>query len=442
MQSISFCITAAKNEKDYVLGLLNSLVDNTKFDLHEVLILIDSDNQNQYEAFLEYKKDKPNIRIYKNEDDRIGYQRNISILFSHAKNDIVVYLQADMVVGNKFNHYFLEALDKNKNAIITLARIEPPIHPESPEKITKSFGLTPDEFKYDEFMEFSKELQKENRPMIWGHFAPFGMYKETYFKTLGGFDTRFRCSREDSDFIIRIGATKLDALETWNAHVYHYTCVSSRGKDWYKNNDKQIAIKNKWQETADKEEMKRFIRKWGYFGHHYQPKYSTTLVIDINAVPHLDLLIQIEPYFDRLVLNDKHLLKQLANRIDFNYYYYSNKRWDYDNNKWDKLKSRFMESDILQDKFIYFDNYDNQGDVIIESGMASLLENFNKPETQQFIQQQHLIFNNLLTKSPDNYKGSYEIGGFKIKINNLVDVNQNHLDNTQYLFDTSEYIFK
>ena len=81
MQSISFCITAAKNEKDYVLGLLDSLVANTEFDQHEVLILIDSDNQNQYEAFLEYKKDKPNIKIYKNEGDRIGYQRNISIFF-------------------------------------------------------------------------------------------------------------------------------------------------------------------------------------------------------------------------------------------------------------------------------------------------------------------------------------------------------------------------
>ena len=39
MQPISFCITAAKNEKNYVLGLLDSLVDNTEFEKHEVLIL-------------------------------------------------------------------------------------------------------------------------------------------------------------------------------------------------------------------------------------------------------------------------------------------------------------------------------------------------------------------------------------------------------------------
>lgn len=442
IKPISYCITACNNEKDYVLGLLDSLVDNTEFEKHEVLILIDSDNQNMYEAFLEYRKDKPNIKIYKNESHRIGYQRNISILFGNATNDLVVYLQADMVVGPKFDHYFLEALQEDKNKVVTFARIEPPIHPESPEKITKSFGLTPDEFQYEEFMEFSKKLQEENRPMIWGHFAPFGLYKETYFKILGGFDTRFRCSREDSDFIIRINAGGLDAVETWNANVYHYTCVSSRGKDWYKNDDKQVAIKNKWQEMADQEEMKRFIRKWGYFGHNYQPKYNTSLIIDVNAVPHLELLTQIEPYFDKIILNDKHLLKQLSNRIDFNYYYYSNKRWSYDNDKWEELKHRFMESDILKDKFIYSPDYDSQDDVIIESDMVSLLENFNKPETQQFIQQQHLILNNLLTKSPNEYKGSYEIEGFKINVNNLEDVNQNHLDNTQYLFDTSEYIFE
>ena len=117
IKPISFCITACNNEKHYVLGLLDSLVVNTEYEKHEVLILIDSDNQNQYEAFLDYKKLNPklDLKIYKNEGDRIGYQRNISILFSHAKNDIVVYLQADMVAGNKFDHYFLEALNKNKS---------------------------------------------------------------------------------------------------------------------------------------------------------------------------------------------------------------------------------------------------------------------------------------------------------------------------------------
>ena len=55
MQPISFCITTANNEKDYVIGLLDSLVANTQFEKHEVLVLIDSDNQNTYERLLDYK---------------------------------------------------------------------------------------------------------------------------------------------------------------------------------------------------------------------------------------------------------------------------------------------------------------------------------------------------------------------------------------------------
>tara|TARA_R110000772_G_scaffold67262_2_gene149345 strand:- start:1263 stop:2591 length:1329 start_codon:yes stop_codon:yes gene_type:complete len=438
---ISFCITASSNEKYYVIGLLDSLVANTEFDRHEVLILIDSDNQNQYEEFLEYRKDKPNIKIYKNESHRLGYQRNISILFSHATNDIVVYLQADMVAGNKLDHYFLEALGENKKAVISLARIEPPIHPESEEKITKSFGLTPEEFQYDDFMKFSKELQKENRPMIWSHFAPFGMYKETYFKSLGGFDTRFRCSREDSDFIIRIGASGLEALETWNAHVYHYTCVSSRGKDWFKQNDEDIRIKNEWQSTADQEELRRFIRKWGFFGHHYLPKFDSALVIDIDSVPHFPILEAIEPYFGKIVINDKPVLNSLMDKVDFNYYYYANHRWNYDNEKWGELKSRFNESDKLKDRFSLLSEYKSDNDIIVTTKMSELIKSFNIPATNQFIKQSNEIFSNLLIGG-NNPQGKYNIGCFDIKIKQLVDINKKHIEGSQYVFDTSEFIFE
>ena len=159
-----------------------------------------------------------------------------------------------------------------------------------------------------------------------GHFAPFGLYKETYFKVMGGFDTRFRCSREDSDFIIRLNAHNLESLQTWNASVYHYTCVSSRGTDWYKK-DQEAEIKNQWQTKADEEELKRFIRKWGYFGHDYKPKFDSTLVIDINTVPNLNLFLFLEPYFNKIVLNDNELSNHLIELIQHQSTYYSNKRW-------------------------------------------------------------------------------------------------------------------
>lgn len=443
MQPISFCITTANNEKDYVIGLLDSLVANTQFDKHEVLVLIDSDNQNTYEKLLEYRKNKPNIKIYKNTTGyRIGYQKNISILFGNASNEVVCYLQSDMVVSPDFDKYFLEALNKDTNRVITMARIEPPIHPQSPEKITKSFGLTPDEFQYDEFMEFARNLTKENRPLVYGHFAPFGLYKKTYFDRLGGFDTRFRCSREDSDFIIRLAACKLDALETWNASVYHYTCVSSRGKEWYKNNDKQVEITNEWQGRADQEELKRFIRKWGYFGHEYKPKYKSNLFININSAPNLGLLTGIEPYFDTIFIDEEPVKDALINLINYDSHYYTNKRWKYTQTDWDMLRSTFMGKDA-EDKIKNFNSYiDDKLDIIIETDMYSLSKGMNKQENSDFITNSNAIFDNLLNSNPNNYKGTYKIGDFKITINNLTDYNLKHLNNNQYLFDLNPFSFE
>lgn len=443
MQSISFCITTANNEKDYIIGLLDSLVANTQFEKHEVLVLIDSDNQNTYEKLLDYRKNKPNIKIHKNTTGyRIGYQKNISILFGNASNDIVCYLQSDMVVSPEFDKYFLEALAEDDNRVITMARIEPPIHPESPEKITKSFGLTPNEFQYDEFMEFAKNLTKENRPLVYGHFAPFGLYKKTYFDRLGGFDTRFRCSREDSDFIIRLAACELNALETWNASVYHYTCVSSRGKEWYKNDDKQVGITNEWQGRADQEELKRFIRKWGYFGHEYKPKYKTHLFIDINSSPNLNLLTEIEPYFDNIFLNEEQVKDTLITLIDYNSHYYTNQRWKYTQQDWKKLRSTFMGKDAEDKIKTFSSNIDDNLNIIIKTDMYSLSKGINKQENKDFITNSNIIFDNLLNTNPDNYKGTYKIGNFTITINNLEDSNKKHLSNTQYLFDTSKYLFK
>jgi GT2 family glycosyltransferase len=438
MNSISFCITTSNNEKYYTLSLLKSLEDHTNFSQHEVLILIDSDNQNTYESLLEYKQNKPNIKIYKNQSGfPIGYQRNISILFSKASNDIVVYLQADMVVSPDFDKYFLEALDNNPKRIISAARIEPPLHPSSPEKIIKDFGLTPDEFDYDGFCQFSKELQKENKPLVYGHFAPFGLYKDSYFKYIGGFDSQFRCSREDSDFIIRINNSELEVLQSWNANVYHYTCVSSRGTEWYKKDDSITEIKNQWQSKADQEELKRFIRKWGYFGHDYKPKYNITLVININTAPDLNLLAGIEPYFDKIVINEKPVVEQLASLIKYNSHYFANKRWNYTPEYWENIKSEFMGPN-LEDKFEYSVDYTNEDDVIVKVDYYSLIKNYNNPNVRAFIENSNAT---LAPLAQNNAYGTYQVECFNIKINRLVNINEAHLNNSQYLFDTSKYEF-
>ena len=423
MKSITFCIATAKNEKDYIQLLLRSLQDNTQIENHEIIVFIDSDNQNTYEFLLEQKKFLSNLKICKNQEDfRIGSQRNISIMFNRASNEIVCYLQSDMVVGKDFDKHIIDNLN-SKNIVLTCARIEPPIHPPSDDKITKDFGITPDKFEYNKFNSFIDNLQNENRQNIKAYFAPFSIYKETWFEVLGGFDTQFRCSREDSDITLRMKIAKLETIQNWNACVYHFTCVSSRGSKWFEKND-QSDKKNFMQSKADEQEVKRFIRKWGYFGHDYNPKYDTTLYIDIDTAVDINLLKQIEPYFNKIVINDELVVKQLKYQLDFDSNYYANKKWNYTSEYWQKVKNLY-NTFSFEDKIIYSESIEKfQSDVIIKCSMYELIHNLSNIESIEFIQNNNTILSQLQSDGIIQ-TGDYTIGCFTITVYNLRDLNKN-----------------
>ena len=340
MKPITFCIPTAKNEKNYINLLIKSLKENTQFYNHEILIFIDSDNQDTFKMLVDLKKELTNIKIYKNNNKYpVGGQSNISIMFQAASNDIVCYLQSDMVVGKDLDKHILNSIDEN--TILSCTRIEPSLHPPSYEKVTMDFGVTPEEFRYNDFNIFVEKLQQENKPNINEYFAPFAVYKQTWFNKLGGFDTQFRCSREDSDILLRIKLCELNIVQSWKACVYHFTCVSSRGKDWFKNNNLEVSYKNELQLFADREEIKRFIRKWGTFTHHPKPVYDIAFHIDIDQFVDFNLLKWIEPYCKKLILSDKDVANQLISQIEFESYYYSNLKWGYDLSYWNQVKHLF-----------------------------------------------------------------------------------------------------
>ena len=66
IKPITFCIASANNEREYTKLLINSIKDHTNIDKHEILIFIDSDNQNTYEMLVEMQKSLPMIRLCKN----------------------------------------------------------------------------------------------------------------------------------------------------------------------------------------------------------------------------------------------------------------------------------------------------------------------------------------------------------------------------------------
>ena len=434
MKSITFCIASANNEREYTKLLLNSLIDHTAIDSHEVLIFIDSDNQNTYEALNEYKSSISNLRICKNPNPYpVGGQRNVSVMFDAAKNDIVCYLQSDMVVGKDFDKHVLENLTSEKR-VLSMARIEPPLHPASPEKIVKDFGITPEEFDYEAFNIFVDELQKENKPTMVGHFAPFAVHKKTWFDTLGGFDTQFRCSREDSDTIIRMELCDLEMVQTWNACVYHFTCVSSRGTDWYKSNA-DAAYKNELQQHADMQELKRFIRKWGFFGHHPEPVYNIAFKVEIDRMVNFELLEWLEPYCKKLYITDSQIAEELRNRVEFQAHYYSNLRWKYTKEYWESVKEFFNPTDF-NTRIVHTDiDSEVEEDIVVSFKYSELKESFNQ-ELRNLVENIHAVVD-------QNEEGIFSYGPFTFDIKRKENIMQTYKKQltTDALIASQKFIF-
>jgi GT2 family glycosyltransferase len=405
IKPITFCIPTAKNEKEYVRLLLESLINNTQIHLHEVLVFIDTDNQGSYDMLMKFKDLIPNLRIYKNNKSyQIGGQRNISIMFNNAKNDIVCYLQSDMVVGKDIDKHISKNMEF-EDVVLACTRIEPPLHPESPEKLVRDFGLSPEDFNKIAFNDCVENLQKENRPLTEGHFAPFAIYKKVWIEKLGGFDTQFRCSREDSDMIIRMNMHNLKLVQSWDACVYHFTCVSSRGKDWYKT-DNEAKYKNEIQHLADLQELKRFIRKWGFFGHNPKNIYNITINIEIDRFVNMDFLKFIEPYFKKINLSDAAVAKQLARQLYFESHYYTNLRWDYPTEYWYTVQHLFNPTDF---KKRIISQKDITDDIVVFCKYSDL--------TSMFTEEVKQVIENIHTVVDQNEIGSFSFGPLLININ-------------------------
>lgn len=436
-KSISFCIASAKNEKEYTKLLIRSLQENTKIEDHEILVFIDSDNQNTYEDLLQIKNTLPNLKIYRNTNPMpIGSQRNVSLLFDAASKNLVCYLQSDMVVGHNFDQHILKNM-VNENIVLTCSRIEPPLHPASPEKIIQNFGVIPEEFKYDEFQKFTVELQKQNKPNMEGHFAPFVIHKKTWFDKLGGFDTQFRCSREDSDMIIRMNLAGLNMVQTWDASVYHFTCVSSRGKDWFKpESDRSIEQKNILQQIADHQELKKFVRKWGFFGHKAKPIFDVAIYLNVDQFVDFNLLQFIETYCQTLYINDKTIVDELHRRVIFDTEYYANLRWNYTQEHWNSVRNLFNMEKLYN--HINYDDTNNisNHDVNIRVKYSDLTYNFNK-DRQTFIQ-------NIYSWIDNHAVGTYDIDVFHIEINRKNDLANQYIKitNNDLLLDKSVFVFE
>ena len=312
MKNISFVINASINTRDHIELLIESLRVNLNNKEHEILVFIDSDNED-IAGYLKSKKSEfYDLKIITHKvKPCVGYSRNNNLLVELAKHDIVSYLQSDMVIGPDYDLHILSQLEEN--CILSATRVEPPLHGYSNYTITEDFGTDPTKFDMDKWNAYSKSV-KSNRAAEY-FFAPITFYKKVW-QDLGGYDTLYRRSREDSDLVQRALHAGIRLIQTWEANVYHFSCVSSRGKNWFDQQNKSAQDRVELQKLADQIELKRFIRQWGNFNHGQEiiKKYDVDLVVT-NAQSNLGILIIIEPYFSRVWLDVE---KNVESLINFN----------------------------------------------------------------------------------------------------------------------------
>ena len=420
MKQISFVINTAVNELNHIKLLLNSLKLNLDGDKHEILIFIDNDNQGTYEYLKSIKGDFYDLKIITHKlPPCIGYSRNNNLLVELAKHNIVSYLQSDMVISPHYDTDILKELEDN--TILSATRVEPPLHGESPLTITKNFGTNPVDFNLEEWNNYSLSA-KENKTADY-FFAPLTFYKDVWLN-IAGYDTLFRRSREDSDLVQRCLHKGIKLKQTFSAIVYHFTCTSSRGKDWFKKDNIKAQNRVKLQEQADKIELRRFIRKWGGFNHGIEKlyKFEVDLVIKNSVKLPLDFIYNLEPLFSHVWLDDEsvrnNILKKVSNEHEF-----ANKLLNFTDEQWQKT-SKYHNTDTYDSRILL------EEDIVI---MDNLMKTIKVEIDGNTLQDSDVNVFNHIHKVLNNYeKGKYEYGNIKINIYDKKILNNIYCSNPKF----------
>lgn len=407
MRNISFITNTGKDNFEYTKLLLNSLKTNLVGKEHEIIVFIDKDTEGTYNYLKSIKKEFYDLKIVTHKlKGIVGYQRNSNLLVDIAKHDIVSYLQSDMVIGPNYDVNILSELQDD--CILSSTRVEPPLHGYSDYTITYDFGTDPTLFDMDKWNKYS-EIVKTSQAAEY-FFAPYTFYKKTWQK-IGGYDTIFRRAREDSDFVQRCIHAGIKMIQTWQANVYHFTCVTSRGKNWFDENNQKAKDKVELQKIADGIEIRRFLKKWGGFNHGEQKlkKIDIDLVIKDSKQLNPLFIAQLEVYSSRVWLRSQDYVNLMIQTFN-NEQDPANELLAYTKEDWEKEKYLFRTTNFHD---IYRVGEPIDFNVKIEVDFTNI-----DPAQDEFLQNVTRLGDIIEAQEP----GIYELGSAKIEIRNIVDL--------------------
>ena len=306
---ISF-IQPSRNNLKYLKWSYNSIRKNLGYR-HEICWADDFSDDGTWEWMQEVAEKDGNVKIHRNEGPkRLGHTILYDTLINeYATSDIVMIYHADMYACPKMDEEVLKHLEKGK--VVSATRIEPPLHPDGPEKILKDFGIEPEEFDELGLMTFLDEGVDYTKKTTDGIFAPWAIYKDD-FQRIGGHDPLYAPqSKEDSDIFNRFILAGYETIQTWRGFVYHMTCRGSRFKDGAMRNPAgQVFMKGResseWL-AQNLRSTRNFIRKWGHMVKHDEylkpivpPKYDVGFVA-YNCTK--QMLYELEPWCSKIYLD-------------------------------------------------------------------------------------------------------------------------------------------
>ena len=379
-------IQPSRNNLKYLKWSYDSIRKNQGDHEVEICVADDASTDGTWDWCLERMDEDKYFKAIRNETgNRLGHTILYDRLVNEvATNDICMIYHADMYLCP----HALSAIEKHikPKVIVSLTRIEPPLHPEGPEKILRNFGTEPEEFTEDKLLADVEELRQphENDPgFTEGIFAPWAFYKKD-FQEINGHDPLYAPqSKEDSDIFNRFQLNGVKFIQTWEGFVYHMTCRGSRrnvldaAKNIYEDSPEWLA--------QNVRSTRNFIRKWGHFVMHdeyLKPIIPSKFNVGFKVTNcDLSTLHQLEPWCDKIYLDsDSNVIEEYISKEQVNTQY--------------NLKDRIFNL-----------NSEIDTDVIVEMDAKNI--NYNH------IQQLSMIIDNT------DEVGEFELDGLNIKINKI-----------------------
>ena len=316
-------IQPGRNNLKYLKWSYDSIRKNQGTHEVEICVADDASTDGTWAWCVETEKIDPNFKWIRNMGpERLGHTILYDRLINEvATNDICMIYHADMYLCPNA----LDEIEKHikEKTIVSLTRIEPPLHPDGPEKILLDCGIEPEEFDEDMLLTQVERLKTKDKTTE-GIFAPWAFYKSD-FQKIGGHDPIFAPqSKEDTDIFNRFHLNGCKFVQTWEGFVYHMTCRGSRFADGAERNPNgEVFMKNRetdeWLKQNQKS-TKEFLRKWGHFCKHdtlmkpiVPPKYDVGFILK-NCTP--QLLETLEPWCSTIYVDEGNTPTIIKNYIN------------------------------------------------------------------------------------------------------------------------------